>query len=110
MLDQKSKAVMRGDLHNYRRSPCWPVTHFLSYPVVECVTEVPLQNYRKLLTHFVECSLYARGKLSQASFFREFQKNEVMIMFVVGGQLKNQANTSYKATKLIERTFLISDC
>ena len=31
-------------------------------------------------------------------------------MFVVGGQPENQANTSYKATKHIERTFLISDC
>jgi len=67
-------------------------------------------KYRKLLTHFVDCSLYARGKLSQASFSCEFLKNEVMIMFVVGGQPENQANTSYKVTKHIERTFLISDC
>ena len=63
------------------------VCHILSlfYPVVESVTEVPPQN---LLTHFAECSLYARGKSSQAALFCEFQKNEVMIMFVVGGQPK----------------------
>ena len=30
-------------------------------------------------------------------------------MSLVGGQPKKQANTSYKATKHIERTFLISD-
>ena len=40
----------------------------------------------------------------------EFQKYEVMTMVVVGGQPqeKKNANTSYKATKHIERTFLIS--
>ena len=36
----------------------------------------------------------------------ELQKYEVMTMFVVGGEPKRHANTSYKATK---HTFLISD-
>ena len=39
----------------------------------------------------------------------EFQKYEVMTMSVVGGQPKKHANPSCKATKHIERTFLISD-
>ena len=41
----------------------------------------------------------------------EFQKYEVMIMSVVGGQPKKKkhGNTSYKATNHIQRTFLISD-
>ena len=38
----------------------------------------------------------------------EFQKYEVMTMSVVGGQPEKHAITSYKATKHIERTFLIS--
>ena len=41
----------------------------------------------------------------------EFQKYEVMTMSVVGGQPKKKkkhANTSYKATKHIERTWVIS--
>ena len=38
----------------------------------------------------------------------ELQKYEVMTMAVVGGRPKKHANTSYKATKHIERTFLIS--
>ena len=32
-----------------------------------------------------------------------------MIMSLVGGQPKKHANPSYKATKHIERTFLVSD-
>ena len=43
-------------------------------------------------------------------FYCEFQKYEVMAMCVVGGQPKKHANPGYKATKHIERTFLISDC
>ena len=39
----------------------------------------------------------------------EFQKYDVMTMSVVGGQPKKQSNPSYKATKHIERTFLMSD-
>ena len=39
----------------------------------------------------------------------EFQKCEVMTMSVVSGQPKKHANTSYKATKHIKCTFLISD-
>ena len=39
----------------------------------------------------------------------EFQKYEVMTMAVVGGHPKKHANTSYKATKHIKRTFLIPD-
>ena len=39
----------------------------------------------------------------------EFQKYEIMIMSVVGGQPKKHVNPSYKATKHIEHTFLISD-
>jgi len=43
----------------------------------------------------------------------EFQKYEVMTMSVVGGQqkktTKKHANTSYKATEHIERTFQNSD-
>ena len=39
----------------------------------------------------------------------EFQKYEVMTMSVVGDQPKKHANSSYKAAKHIERTFLISD-
>ena len=38
----------------------------------------------------------------------EFQKDEVMTLSVVSGQPKIHANPSYNATKLIERTFLIS--
>ena len=39
--------------------------------------------------------------------YREFQKYEVMALSVVSGQPKRHANPSYKATKQIERTFLI---
>ena len=39
----------------------------------------------------------------------EFQKYDVMTVSVVGGQPKKHANPSYRATKRIERTFLISD-
>ena len=39
----------------------------------------------------------------------EFQKYEVMTTSVLGGQSKKHANPSYKATKHIEHTFLISD-
>ena len=39
----------------------------------------------------------------------EFQKYKVMTMSVVGGQPKQHVNTSYKATKHIKHTFLISD-
>ena len=39
----------------------------------------------------------------------EFQKYKVMTMSVVDGQPKKHTNPSYKATKHIERTFLISD-
>ena len=42
-------------------------------------------------------------------FYCEFQKYEVMTMSVAGGQPKKHANPSDKATKHIERTFLISD-
>ena len=42
-------------------------------------------------------------------FYCEFQKYEVMTMSVVGDQPKKHTNTSHKATKHIERTFLISD-
>ena len=41
--------------------------------------------------------------------FSEFQKYEVTTMSLVGGQPKKHANPSYKATKHIERIFLISD-
>lgn len=37
-----------------------------------------------------------------------FQKYEVTTMSVAGGLPKKHANTNYKATKPIERTFLIS--
>ena len=39
----------------------------------------------------------------------EFQKYKVMTIFVVGGQPKIRANTSYKTTKHIEHNCLISD-
>ena len=39
----------------------------------------------------------------------EFRKYELMTIFVVGGQPKKKhENPSYKATKRMERTFLIS--
>ena len=42
----------------------------------------------------------------------EFQKYEVMAMSVVGGPPKEKKtrSASYRATKHIEGTFLISDC
>ena len=39
----------------------------------------------------------------------EFQKPKVMTMAVVRGQPKKHANPTYKATKHIQCTFLISD-
>ena len=39
----------------------------------------------------------------------KFQKYEVMTMSVVGDQPKKHINTSYKATKHVERAVLISD-
>ena len=39
----------------------------------------------------------------------KFQKYEVMTMSAVGDAPKKYANSSYKAAKHIERTFLISD-
>jgi len=41
--------------------------------------------------------------------YGDFQKYKVMTMSVVGAQPKRHANPSYKATKHIERSFLISD-
>ena len=47
------------------------------------------------------------GYLKQ--LYCEFQKYEVMTVSAGGGQSKKHANTSYKARKHIQRTFLISD-
>ena len=65
------------------------------------------------LTHLASISYWYRSDVRRDKFrsqaaYSKFQNCEVMAMSVVGGQPKTHANLSYKATKHIERTFLIS--
>ena len=63
------------------------------------------------LTHLAPISCWYRSDAGQEYLkllYVESQKYEVMTMSVVGGRpKKNDANPSYKATKHIERTFLL---
>ena len=59
------------------------------------------------MTHLASMSCWYRSNLRL--LYCKFQKYEDMTMSVVGGQPIKHANTSCKATKHIERTFLISD-
>ena len=66
------------------------------------------------MTHLTSISFWYRSDARQDEFnckllYCEFQWCEVMTMSVVGSQPNKHTNTSYKATKHIERTFLISD-
>jgi len=66
------------------------------------------------VTHLVSMSCWHvpmpdKMNLDLKLLYCEFQKYEVMTMSVVGGQPRKHANTSYKATKHIDRTCLISD-
>ena len=65
MLDQNSnsRTVMEGDRQNYT-SPCRPVTHLLSHPIMASVTEVPpeMQESADSFCRAATPSLYARGK------------------------------------------------
>ena len=74
--------------------------------------DVPFQALPAILdwlTHLASISCWYWSDARQDEF--RFQKCEVMTMSVVGGQLKKEknANPSHKATRHMERTFLISD-